>query len=344
MSRVSENSTTQTLNFSIGKTKRRLEDLNLSGASLKKITKPSDDPSGSIGVLTIRSSNVDISQYNRNINFARTSLAFTESAIEDLSNIIGKAKEISLGQASDLYNPEVRQNVAREIHQLKKQAISIGNRRLGNRFIFAGHKTLSKPFSENGHYNGDDGNIHLEVSKDYFIPINLTGQQVFFSQGDKNEGQRDAVSGKEFEKEIIQEKIYPESTEEIDIGRELASVKKDDINVTKKDGIITQLDTLETALMSNDPDLIQDLLPRLDETYNQLITLRTRIGALTNAVDNAEISLEKTKIINEEHKSRMEDADVAELFTDINKQKNILQATYKVGSTSLNRSLLDFIR
>lgn len=344
MTRVSENSTSKSLNFSLGKTKTKLENLNLSGASLKKITKPSDDPSGSIAVLSIRSSNVDIKQYNRNINFARTNLSFTESALEDLSNIMSKAKEIAIGQASDLYNPEVRQSVAKEIQQLKNQAISIGNRRLGNRFIFGGHKTLTRPFSETGQYNGDNGSIHLEVSKDYFIPINLTGQQVFFAKGDKDESQRDPVTSKEFEPEILNKDIDPNIIKDSEPNRTLASASEEESKPITKDGIITQLNSLESALMTSDPDLIQDLLPRLDDASNQLITLRTRVGALSNAIGNAEVSLEKTTIINEAHKSKMEDADVAELFTDINKQQNILKATYKVGATTLNKTLLDFVR
>ena len=59
----------------------------------------------------------------------------------------------------------------RRSSQLRLQAISIANKRMGNRYIFSGYKTLTKPFDKEGNYSGDDGKIKLEVSKDFFVPI-----------------------------------------------------------------------------------------------------------------------------------------------------------------------------
>ena len=106
-------------------------------------------------------------------------------ALEELSEILSKAKEIAVGQASDLYNKDIRQSIAREINQLRNQAIGIGNRRFANRYLFSGHKTLTRPFGKNGEYFGDDGKINLEIDKDFFVPINFTGNEIFFSTGNK---------------------------------------------------------------------------------------------------------------------------------------------------------------
>ncbi len=345
MTRVSDNATSYALKYSLGKAKNKLNNLNLKGSSLKQVTKPSDDPTGNVDILSIRSENVDIVQYKRNINVASTQLSFTETAIEDLVDLVNKAKEIAIGQGSDIYNADVRKSVAMEVRQLRNQAIAVGNKRFGNRYIFAGHKTLTRPFDQEGHYSGDNGSINLEVAKDYFVPTNLTGEQVFFGSGEKLEGRRPPVSGASLREEALQndptkEAELPKEPGQ-QINRELASTQ------AKKEApsnLIKELETLENALMTNDADLIQDLLPMLDDTHHRLITLQTRMGSLTNAVENALNSLEKTKLINENRKSKIEDADIAELFTDLSKQQNILKATYKIGSTSLNRTLLDFIR
>ncbi len=79
MSRVSENSSIHSINYAVGKSKGKLEDLQLKGSTLKRVSKPSDDPVGNIELMAIRSQNVDAEQYIRNLNFAQTHLSYTET-------------------------------------------------------------------------------------------------------------------------------------------------------------------------------------------------------------------------------------------------------------------------
>ena len=133
MSRVSENSSINSINYAVGKTKGRLEDLQLKGSTLKRVSKPSDDPIGNTELLAIRSQNIDAEQYLRNLNFAKTQLSYTENVLEEMTDLLVKAKELAIGQASTLFGPEVRQGVAKEIHQIRQQILSIANKRIGNR-------------------------------------------------------------------------------------------------------------------------------------------------------------------------------------------------------------------
>jgi flagellar hook-associated protein 3 FlgL len=72
--------------------------------------------------------------------------------------------------------------------------------------------------------------------------------------------------------------------------------------------------------------------------------MRTQIGALTNTISNSELNIEKTKLLNEAHKSKIEDADVAELMTDLQKEQAVLKATYKASANLMNVGLMDFLR
>ena len=128
MSRVSEGSTIHSINYSIGKTKEKLENLQLQGSNLKRVQKPSDDPVGNMEILSIRSKKIDGKQYMRNGSVAKAQLSFTENAIEELTELIVKAKELAIGQSSNIFDPAIRDSVAKEVNQLKNQAIGIGNR------------------------------------------------------------------------------------------------------------------------------------------------------------------------------------------------------------------------
>ncbi len=66
MSRVSEGSSIHAIQYSIAKTKEKLEDLQLRGSNLKQVQRPSDDPVGNMEILSIRSKSIDNDQYKRN--------------------------------------------------------------------------------------------------------------------------------------------------------------------------------------------------------------------------------------------------------------------------------------
>jgi flagellar hook-associated protein 3 FlgL len=48
MSRVTENSSVNSINYAVGKSKGKVEDLQIKGSNLKRVSKPSDDPIGNV--------------------------------------------------------------------------------------------------------------------------------------------------------------------------------------------------------------------------------------------------------------------------------------------------------
>ena len=329
MTRVSENSSVNSINYATGKTKSKVEDLQLKGSTMKRISKPSDDPVGNVELLAIRSQNVDAEQYMRNLNFAQTQLSYTENVIEDLTNILIKAKELAIGSASTIYSPEIREGVSKEIHQLRQQALGLANKRMGNRYLFAGQKVLTRPFDAEGKFQGDTNKINIEINKDVFIPVNTHGKELFFSKGTKPLERNDLNL----------------KNEEIDLTpptmRSPASVNE---STEVEISVFDELRALENAMLTDNPNIIQGLLEKLDTSIERVVKIRTEIGALTNTVSNSENNIEKTKLLNEAHKSKIEDADVTEIFGNLQKEQNVLKATYQASANLMNTSLMDFLR
>ncbi|MFP5384988.1 MAG: flagellar hook-associated protein FlgL [Bacteriovoracia bacterium] len=330
MSRVSENSSVASINYAVGKTKGKVEDLQLKGSTLKRVSKPSDDPVGNVELLAIRSQNIDATQYVRNLNFAQTQLSYTENVLEEMTDLLNKAKELAIGQSSSIYSPEIRQGVAKEIHQIRQQMLSLSNKRIGNRYLFAGQKVLTRPFNPDGKYDGDTNKINIEINKDVFVPININGKELFYSS-EKKGPQKSDVDLKPPQIDI---------SPEIAVMRKPASTEPEAVPVS----IFDELRALENAMLTDNPQIIQGLLERIDDSTDRIVAFRTHIGALTNTIANAETNIEKTKLLNEAHKSKIEDADVTELFTDLHKEQNVLKATYRASSNLMNTSLMDFLK
>lgn len=352
MSRVSEGSTIHAVNYSVSKTKQKLEDLQLKGANLKRVQKPSDDPMANMEILSIRSRKIDGNQYMRNASVAKAQLTFTENAIEELTELMVKAKELAIGQSSNIFDKGIRMSVAKEIGQLHNQAVGISNRRLGNKYIFAGHKTLTKPFDENGQYLGDNNQTKIEIGKDTYVPITFPGKDIFFARtttqmndfGPLQDSPFEQIEN-QFELQTKEEPHFKETEPQInrDPAGNPSALQIQNQPKPIEASIFSELKSLENALVTDNHEVIQDLLPAFDKTIDRLIEVRTTIGSTINKIENSVNSIEKENLINEEYKSRLEDADVAELFTDLTRQQNVLNATYKASAQLMNNNLMKYI-
>lgn len=346
MTRVSENSATASLNFALQKAKQKVEDLQMKGGTLRNINKPSDDPISNVEALTLNSRNSDNKQYLRNINYAEIYLSSTEKSLEELTELLNKAKEIAIAQSSDFFDENIRKNVSNEIIQLRNQALAIANKRVGSRYIFGGHSTLNAPFTTDGQYRGDNGQITLEVSKDFFVPINVAGSDVF--QGSVRTGLKmphplEEIPELKDAKKNSKNNIL-ETPEKATIKRELASVAEGKPEFEDRLSIFTLLGTLINGLENNDPDLIQNTLEGFDNAVSKLITLRTRVGSVGSTIASLSSGIESDIIDNSAHKSKLVDADVTELFSDLQKQQSTLKTAYQSSQGIINTNLLSFLR
>lgn len=343
MTRVSENSSTASIKFALNKTKAKLEDLQTKGSTLKNITRPSDDPIANVEALSLSSRASDNDQYIRNADYALLQLNVTEKSLEELTDLLTKAKEIAIAQASDFYDEDVRRSVSNEVIQLRNMALSIANKRVGQKYIFAGYKTLTKPFADNGQYQGDKGHATLEIAKDFFVPINVHGEEIFFSADrptftqpspleDVRKADPNAPKQAEPEENLIHGSVRAPASGEGGEG------------FSSPNNIFTHLDALVVALENNDAEGIQNLLEKFDDDISRVVTLRTRIGSIVNSVDRSKVMLESENIDTASRKSKLVDADIAELFSDITRHQNVLQTSYKASQAMLNQNLLDFLR
>ena len=348
MSRVSENSATHSIQYALSKTKRKMENLQLKGSTLRSITRPSDNPISNVEAMSLQSRIKDNEQYIRNADYAELHLTSTEKAIEQVVDIMNKAKEIAIAQSSDFYDANIRENVSNEIKQLRNQALAIANKRVGNKYLFGGYKTLSKPFAETGEYQGDLGKITVEISKDFFVPINLTGYEVFYSSDDTSSSQPNPfenVSPRDGVPDEYKSNEEKDSVKEQDRG--LASKQPpvpNESDYKTRTNVFSLLDGLTSSLENNDPTYTQSLLEKFDDATNRLVTMRTKVGSIMNSVSSSKLANEDSKINAATRRSSILDADITELFSDITRQQDVLKTTYKSTQGLMNQRLLDFLR
>ena len=161
-------------------------------ASGKRISKPSDDPSGAVRVANLNSGIQKLDQYSRNIGAAQSALAFEENTLDQVSNNLQRIRELTVQGNNSTNDATAKSNIAKEIEQLYNELISLSNTRdASGEYIFAGFKVDTPPFNDNGtnvSYNGDQGQRFIQISDGTKIAMRDTGDQIFQSipNGDGN--------------------------------------------------------------------------------------------------------------------------------------------------------------
>ena len=152
-------------------------------ATRKSVNRPSDDPAAMGRILDYRTTLSSIEQYSRNIALAKNSIEFSEMQLEEVCDQLQKTKNIIIG-ASDAEESD-RRKTADDIQDIYDGILDIANTKLGDDYIFAGHRNgpepvdcaevTCKPASELS--SGDYYTIDTidSIDDDYYVWYNIGG-------------------------------------------------------------------------------------------------------------------------------------------------------------------------
>ncbi len=170
----------------------RLDRTNASISSGKIYQSPSDAPVKLTHALGLRDNLADADQFKRNITYGQGWVKATENVLIGVEDRLQRAKELAIEGANDTLNKENRRAIAQEVKNILEEVVSLGNTKLGNRYILAGSKTGGyekgqAPFvmdkKGNVAYNGNQKDIRLDVAPGIQQKINLEGKSTLMDSG-----------------------------------------------------------------------------------------------------------------------------------------------------------------
>lgn len=105
----------------------------------------------------------------------------------------------------------------------------------------------------------------------------------------------------------------------------------------------TMLDSLVTSLRNGDTTAVRGSVDEIDALRTSVSTARSRIGAATNRVENVlNANLSRQTIVRADL-SKVEDIDLVEGITEVNRQQAAYEAALGATAKSIQRSLVDFL-
>jgi len=315
----------------------------------KRINTPSDDPPSTIQVLQVKAAAERDNAVSQNLEVANSFLSLTDSALGELTEVLSRAKELAIQMSSTTSSTEdSRAAVSNEVEQLGMRTVQIGNTRMGDRYIFAGFQMDRPPFDTAGNYYGDVGDFSVEMDRGQKLTVNVPGTLPFFglneitsaAQDIRHNHKRDAepsISGGLKEVALVSaanKGIDPKNEPE-----EFAALKlKSGIN------IFHAFKAFHEGLKTDNKTLVNQAIEDFESGFKQVIAARSMVGARQNVLELSLDSLEISKVTNEELRSRAEDADTMQVYSDLAKNENVLNATLEVNKKLLSPSLLNFLK
>jgi flagellar hook-associated protein 3 FlgL len=147
----------------------------------QKIQKPSDD---AVGVGYVMRYDTELARANEFLENANTGLGMLntmDSLMQQASDVLNRAKTLVQQASTGTVPPEVRQQIAMEISQLREQMVQIGNSEFNGKYLFNGQKTDVPPYTSANAANEktDPGVFRLNVSPTASVPVSITGEQIF---------------------------------------------------------------------------------------------------------------------------------------------------------------------
>jgi flagellar hook-associated protein 3 FlgL len=303
-----------------------MENLQMESATLKKLNRPSDDPVGAAKVLEVRTDKVNNEQFQVNAKLAQAYLDNTDHALEEISEIVMRAKEIAINQSSNASStPESRLGVSEEVSQLFQRAVATGNRRIGDRYIFGGFKTTGAPVDADGNYRGDDGQVMIEVGREVFIGANVPGHEVF------NTHPESSADGK---------RVSPSRSGEPE--RRISSDNPG--GAPQNANLFQQLRALRTGLLTGDIETVRGTMDSFDDLLGKVISTRSKIGSRIQSIEGNMTALDRHNVTNAQLTSSIEDADMTQVVSDLAKEETVFKSSLASSKHLIQPTLLDFLR
>ena len=126
----------------------KLMELNSQSSSMKRINKPSDDPSGTVRVLNHRDTLLAIGQYQENIDTAQGWLNASDENLLQVSNLLTQAKTLAEQAATGTLTDDNREQISYQVRSLFEQLIGLANLEYDGKSVYAGQKTDGPAFQE----------------------------------------------------------------------------------------------------------------------------------------------------------------------------------------------------
>lgn len=262
-------------------------------SSGKALTSAADDPASYDRLMQLRQSALESDQYSKTTTQLRTQMQSYEASLSDLSDIVTQAKSFAQRAANDTLGPSERVQLASQVDLLIDRTMQLANTNENGRYIYAGSKDQTVPYSAvrdaSGKivditYNGDDRTSSVRVSASANLQGSFSGPEIFGTPP----------------------------------GRE--------------DNTMGALIKLRDEILGGDAKKISEQLATLETVGDKTTGAWAQVGVRMQHLDNLEQVRQQNLLAISTEQSSIEDANLPDAFTNLTQMQTAYQAALTVAS------------
>ncbi|MDF1503727.1 flagellin [Roseisolibacter sp. H3M3-2] len=303
--RVTNSMVTRGLTARLLENQRLLAEAQERVATGKKVRKMSDDPTAGSAIMQASGQLRALEQYRRNVQSVGARIDAEETALDQVTQLMIRAKELGVGQIGATANADSRRAAAVEVRQLLAQAVQLGNQRFGEEYLFGGTNAQDRlPF---------DGAQTATAPR--FAPL---------------------VAGVA---------TPPTGTRQIEVGAgQYLTGPHDGSAVFLDTGVFDVLQDLGDALAADDPARIGAAMRDLEGSFAGVQALVGEAGARQNQVELLETQLDAVEQNLESFRSDLAEVDMERAITEMVARQTAYQAAMLASSRVMGLSLTEYLR
>ncbi len=292
--------------------KERFDETITQHSTGKKINKLSDNPSDMAYVLDLRDRVEQAEQFGKNIDSGLKFLMSTDSALNGVMTrmyeIISKSEE----GASETTGLDGRKTIANSIEMARDALMDLANTKINGRYIFAGSAGNKQPFVM--------ANSTTETLPDGRV-IDVPGDITY--EGNSDIVQIQADFSVKVNTNVPGDEAFGMSGGFTDLFETLQLIVRD--------------------LRADDTPSIGRDISRLNETVSQINETIGKIGNNMSQMREIKGQLEHYKTAMKANKSSLEDANMAEVISNLAREGAVLKSILSSGSRIQQQTLMDYI-
>ncbi|MPW24768.1 flagellar hook-associated protein 3 [Alkalibaculum sp. M08DMB] len=274
-------------------------------SSGKEVSKSSDNPMLVSKIMSLENNIMQNEQYNTNIKDSIGWVQTQDSALAGVTAGLQRIRDLIIYGANETLDTIDREAIKAEVAMEVEGIADVLNTNFDGRYIFAGQTTTTKPYS--------------------IVGNTLTYNEAANQGADKN-------IFREISKGVI-----------IEIDTVGSSITSTDTATTEDLGEL--MNNIILALENGDTNALSgDILKDMDKHLENVIGVRSKVGATTNRLEAAESRNVSENLNLETLFSERAHIDIAEKYMEYSVMKTVYQASLSAGAMILQPSLLDYLR
>ena len=274
----------------------------------KQVINPSDAPDQAAAIQRLKSILNHQDSYAKALTTVKARLEGEDSNLQSVSDLLIRAKELAVQSSNDTLNPTNRKALAVELKGLRDQMLSLANSRDTNgNFLFAGSRVRQAPFAQ-----------------DAIGQVSYKGDQT------------------RMQVRVGEQRSIPLNRS----GAEtfVAVIRTDATGQSSARNFFGVMDDLIAGVTNSDRTAMQRGVGEMDNLLNGVSLSRANVGTDLNVVEQQSQAIDETKLTLKTTLSNIEDLDMAEAITKMNKQMLSLEASQSSFAKITQLNLFNFIK